>query len=225
MTSPIAGSPIGRPFTIVVGGFASNAGKTSLICRLLEAFPGWEAIKLTRDHHLHRGRPPYLRNGENLLTGSPIICSGRDENYISGKDTARFWDAGASNVHWIVSTEASADHGIRLALERVRSPGVFLEGNSFLRFMDADVAIMVARSDSGDMKSTALNALEKSDALFLTNSVDGSLARRKFSAWREKLRHNSRIARLPIYVNEDLPRLVDLVRQCYAMRFPGTESV
>jgi molybdopterin-guanine dinucleotide biosynthesis protein len=166
-----------RPFTVAVGGFASNSGKTTLICRLLEAFPGWEAIKLTRDHHLHHQSDPNLRCGEEPAAGEPLIRSGRDLNYTRGKDTARFWDAGASNVHWIVSTAAQTGQGIRRAIQRVRSAGVFMEGNSFLRFMDVDVAIVVARSDGEKIKPTALRALEKFDALFLTNSVDGNLAR------------------------------------------------
>jgi hypothetical protein len=223
MKPRIAGLPVGKPFTVAVGGFASNAGKTTLICKLLEAFPGWEAIKLTRDHHLHRGRDPYLCCGGNPLLGAPVICSGRDQNYQSGKDSARLWDAGASNVHWVVSAEAQAERGIRLALERVRSSGVFLEGNSFLRFIDVDVAIMVARSDGGRIKSTALYALEKSDALFLSDSIDGALARKRFAAWCEDPRHNSRVAGLPIHAHEDLPRLVELVRSRYAARFPDSK--
>ena len=33
------------PTTVAISGFSSNAGKTTLACELLRAFPGWEAIK------------------------------------------------------------------------------------------------------------------------------------------------------------------------------------
>ena len=31
----------------------------------------------------------------------PLVRSGRKETYEFGKDTGRYWDAGASNVHWL----------------------------------------------------------------------------------------------------------------------------
>lgn len=37
-----------RPLIVAVGGFTSEVGKTTLLCELLQAFPGWEAIKTTR---------------------------------------------------------------------------------------------------------------------------------------------------------------------------------
>jgi uridine kinase len=40
-----------RPAVIAVSGFSSEVGKTTLICDLLRAFPGWEAIKVTRGHY------------------------------------------------------------------------------------------------------------------------------------------------------------------------------
>ena len=33
-----------QPIVIGVGGFTSDVGKTTLLCELLRAFPGWEAI-------------------------------------------------------------------------------------------------------------------------------------------------------------------------------------
>ena len=37
--------------TVGIGGFSSDAGKTTLMCELLGALgPGWEAVKITRGH-------------------------------------------------------------------------------------------------------------------------------------------------------------------------------
>jgi hypothetical protein len=47
-----------RPTIIAVGGFTSEVGKTTLVCDLLRAFPGWEAIKTTRGHYPSCGKDP-----------------------------------------------------------------------------------------------------------------------------------------------------------------------
>src|SRR6187549_3549106 len=119
-----------QPVVIGVGGFTSDVGKTTLVCELLKAFPGWEAIKTTRGHYRSCGKDPHACCVSNLLSDEPVLRSGRDETYAPGKDTGRYWEAGASNVHWLIAAENQVEAGIRLALERVRADGVFVEGNS-----------------------------------------------------------------------------------------------
>jgi hypothetical protein len=67
----------------------------------------------------------------DLLRDEPLIRSGRDANYEFGKDTGRFWDAGAANVHWVIVGEEQVETGINEALARVQSAAVIVEGNSF----------------------------------------------------------------------------------------------
>src|SRR6266487_1832553 len=112
------------PAVVGVGGFSSNVGKTSLMCELLHAFPGWEAIKTTRGHYRSCGKDPHGCCVSHLLTEEPVVRSGRDQTYSFGKDTGRFWDAGASNVHWVIATEQQVEKGIKSALKRVASTGV-----------------------------------------------------------------------------------------------------
>ena len=175
----------GNPFTVVVGGFSSEVGKTTLVCELLRAFPGWEAIKVTRGHHRSRGKNPQMWRVGHPRGDEPLIYSGREENYAAGKDTARFWDAGASNVHWVIVTDGQVNEGIRHALERVRSPGILIEGNSVLRFIDADFTVMVTRSQGGKIKPTARRTLEKANAFYLSGDPDGFIERVELEARRD----------------------------------------
>ena len=115
--------------TVAVSGVSSDAGKTTLVCRLLRAFPGWEAIKITRGHYRSCGKDPHACCVSHLLSDAPVIRSGRAETYAPGKDTGRFWDAGASNVHWVIVTDEQVARGIEIALERVDAPGVLIEGH------------------------------------------------------------------------------------------------
>src|ERR1051326_8457605 len=157
-----------RPKIIAVSGFSSNVGKTTLVCELLSRLPGWEAIKLTRGHYRSCGRDPAGCCVSDLLRDDPVIRSGREANYQVGKDTGRFWDAGASNVHWVIVKDGQVAQGINEALARVEAGGVIVEGNSFLEYITADLAIMCARSEGGKIKPSARRALSKVDYLYLS---------------------------------------------------------
>ncbi len=159
-----------RPLIVGVGGFTSNVGKTTLMCELLRAFPGWEAIKTTRGHYRSCGKDPESCCVSHLLGDEPLIRSGRADTYEMGKDTGRYWDAGATNVHWLIATEQQIDKGIHEALKRVRSVGVFIEGNSFTDFIDPDFFVMMKRSNNEVIKKSAKRAMRKTSALFVYES-------------------------------------------------------
>src|SRR6266496_5595458 len=129
------------------------------------------AIKLTRGHYRSCGRDPAGCCVSDLLRADPVIRSGREANYQVGKDTGRFWDAGASNVHWVIVKDEQVERGIKEALARVETDGVIIEGNSFLDYLAADLAVMCARSEGGKVKPSARRALLKSDVLYLS-SID-----------------------------------------------------
>src|SRR5262245_33875654 len=115
------------PIVVAVSGFSSNVGKTGLVCELLRSLPGWEAIKLTRGPYRSCGRDPKACCVSDLLRDERVVRSGRDENYEAGKDTGRFWDVGAANVHWVIATDDQVEAGIREAIGRVNSTGVIIE--------------------------------------------------------------------------------------------------
>ena len=160
-----------KPIIIAVSGLSSNTGKTTLVCELLKRLPGWEAIKLTRGHYRSCGKDPNGCCVSDLLRDEPLIRSGRKENYEAGKDTGRFWDAGAANVHWVIVGEDQVEDGIKQALSQVAAPGVVVEGNSFLDYVNADFSIMCARAGANKLKASARRTLEKADALYRPSTI------------------------------------------------------
>lgn len=166
-----------RPLVIGIGGYTSNVGKTTLLCELLAAFPGWEAIKTTRGHYRSCGKDPQACCVSHLLGAEPLVRSGREATYEPGKDTGRYWDAGASNVHWLIATDDQVEKGIRQALNGVRAEGVFVEGNSFVRFVDVDFFVMVRRSDDPKIKKSAREVLDHADAVYVSGGDEQNLVK------------------------------------------------
>jgi molybdopterin-guanine dinucleotide biosynthesis protein len=164
-----------RPFVIGIGGYSSNVGKTTLMCELLRVFPGWEAIKTTRGHYRSCGKDPKACCVSHLLAAEPLVRSGRQETYAFGKDTGRYWDAGAANVHWLIATDDQIESGVREALSRVQAEGVFVEGNSFVQFVDVDFFVMVRRADEAKIKKTAKQVMDRADAVYVSD--EGNLVK------------------------------------------------
>ena len=195
------------PRIVAVSGFSSNVGKTTLVCDLLRELSGWEAIKLTRGHYRSCGRDPAGCCVSDLLRSEPVIRSGRESNYEIGKDTGRFWDAGAANVHWVIVKDDQVEQGITEALSRVRAAGVIVEGNSFLEYVTADVTIMCARSEGGKLKSSARRVLPRIDFMYLS-SLEGSAesAKQQFQEFSHSLKLP--LDQCAIITRDDIPTLL-----------------
>ena len=172
------------------------------MCELLRAFPGWEAIKTTRGHYRSCGKDPHACCVSHLLSEEPLVRSGREDTYDEGKDTARYWDAGASNVHWLIATDNQIEKGIQQALSRVKAPGVFVEGNSFTQFVDTDYFVMVRQAGSDKIKSTARHALNKATALYVSDNVVSL----------------SDVPPIPIFTPSNLPALIDGITRSFTAR-------
>src|SRR5262245_39687511 len=195
-----------RPTIVAVSGLSSNTGKTTLVCELLRRLPGWEAIKLTRGHYRSCGKDPSGCCVSDLLREKPLIRSGREANYQRGKDTGRFWDAGAANVHWVIVGEDQVEQGIKQALSRVQSHAVIVEGNSFLDYVAADFAITCARAGENKLKTSARRTLDKADVLYLStlDPCDPREARARFEEWRAGLSVDLQTAGLPMFSPNEL---------------------
>ena len=204
-------SPLQRPVIVGVGGFTSEVGKTTLLCDLLPAFPGWEAIKTTRGHYRSCGKDPHACCVSDLLEDEAVIRSGRELTYSPGKDTGRYWDSGAANVHWVIATDNQVEAGIKKALDRVRAPGVFIEGNSFTKFIKPDYFVMVMRPDDLKLKATAREALERVSAFYVSGDAgdDGKGSLHTFLA-QKNLGIMAREAR--VFGPADLNQLIVSVR-------------
>jgi len=156
---------------VAIAGVSSEVGKTTLLCELLRECTGWEAIKITRGHYRSCGKDPHACCVSHLLSAEPVIRSGFQQTYVSDKDTGRYWEAGAANVHWVIVTDDQVEEGIQLALERIKAPGVLIEGNSFLRFIDVDFTVLVS-SAVPDLVHTKIKkstrwAFQKASALYV----------------------------------------------------------
>jgi molybdopterin-guanine dinucleotide biosynthesis protein len=190
---------MGRPIVIGVGGFTSNVGKTTLVCELLKAFPGWEAIKTTRGHYRSCGKDPHACCVSHLLTDEPVVRSGRHQTYEPGKDTGRYWDAGASNVHWLIATDNQVEDGIKQALARVKAPGVFVEGNSFSEFVDTHHFVMVRLAGNDRIKSSARRLMSKATAIYISDGMVQARTEPAIECVRQ-------------FLPSDLPLLIDQLR-------------
>lgn len=201
------------PTIVGVGGFTSEVGKTTLLCDLLRAFPGWEAIKTTRGHYRSCGKDPRACCVSHLLEDEPVIRSGRELTYTAAKDTGRYWDAGAANVHWVIATDSQVEGGIKQALSRVKAGGVFIEGNSFTEFVVPDFFIMVARPDDLKIKATARRALNRISAVYLSGETDsgGVLDSQRVSEFLWKIKPEAGPV-FPIFRRSDLPQLVGILQ-------------
>jgi molybdopterin-guanine dinucleotide biosynthesis protein len=206
--------PVKRPIIVAVSGLSSNTGKTTLVCELLQRLPGWEAIKLTRGHYRSCGKDPNGCCVSDLLRDEPLIRSGREENYEAGKDTGRFWDAGAANVHWVIVGEDQVEDGIKMALSRVKTEGVVVEGNSFLDYVIADFSIICARAGENRMKASARRTLVKADVLYLStiDDCDAATARLRFDEWRAGATINVSLDNIPVFTREDLPEMISAIQ-------------
>ena len=222
-----------RPTTVAIGGFTSEVGKTTLMCQLLAALPGWEAIKTTRGHYRSCGKDPQACCVSHLLSDEPVIRSGRDATYSPDKDTGRYWDAGATNVHWLIVTEEQVAAGIKRAMERVTASGVLIEGNSITEFVPVDFMLMVARAEGERIKASARQALRRASGLYLSEpngglssahaelTVDQTLAGtrksvlERFETWRRRARLVELPPDLPIFTYSDLPHLVWELRRIH----------
>jgi len=203
------------PSIIAVSGLSSNTGKTTLACELIARLPGWEAIKLTRGHYRSCGKDPSGCCVSDLLRDQPLIRSGHEANYELGKDTGRFWDAGAVNVHWVIVGEDQVQAGINEALSRVQSDGVIVEGNSFLEYIEPDFAIMCARAGENKVKSSARRNLQKADALYLStiDNCDRKEAIERFENWQRGLSIELNTDGLWIATRYDIAKLIDSISE------------
>lgn len=189
---------------ITVAGTASNTGKTTLLCDLLRQLTRdekWEAIKLTRGHYRSCGKDPHACCVSELLGAQPAVRSGRAATYAFGKDTGRYWDAGATNVHWVIATDNQVEQGINEALARVETGRVLIEGTSLLKFIKPSWAVLVA--GDGKVKPSARRALLEGmiDAVYFND--DGMSG--------ESL--SDLLAGLPRYTRRELPQLLELLRR------------
>jgi hypothetical protein len=179
------------------------------VCHLLQVFPGWEAIKTTRGHYRSCGKDAEACCVSHLLGEEPLIRSGRANTYAPGKDTGRYWDAGASNVHWLIAAENQIERGIQQTLRRVQSEGVIIEGNSFSQFVRTDYFVMVKRSGLESIKKSARVLMPNVSSLFVFDDNQSATVERSVEGLE-----NDR----PVFTQPHFHLLVSHLRNAIATR-------
>ena len=213
-----------RPTIVSVSGFSSNVGKTTLMCELLKHFPGWEAIKISRGHYRSCGKDPQACCISPLLKERPSIFSDCPATCVENKDTGRYWQAGASRVHWLICTNEQLPEGIDIALSRVQSAGVFIEGTSFLKYISADFSIMVVNPERNEIKGSAVRMIDKMNTFYLSGNNTGSIVAPSIQERLQK--RNRRMPDVPIYYESDLPQLIMHIQDIHQKNLPvSTELV
>jgi molybdopterin-guanine dinucleotide biosynthesis protein len=200
-----------RPTIVSISGFSSNVGKTTLMCEMLKRFNGWEAIKISRGHYRSCGKDPQACCISPLLGERPQIFSGVKETCAPRKDTGRYWEAGASNVHWLICTNEQLEEGARSALSRVQTAGVFIEGTSFLKYIPADYSIMVVNPARAEIKSSALRFADRMNAYFVSGSQPDE---KMMELIRDRLmKRNKRIGDMKLFFENQTDRLAEEILQ------------
>jgi hypothetical protein len=205
-----------RATRIAISGFSSGVGKTTLLCDLLARFPGWEAIKVSRGHYRSCGKNPEACCISPLLGEEPRVISGRFTTFSPKKDTGRYWEAGAGNVHWVICTNDQVERGVEAALDQVKAEGVFIVGTSFLKYFPVDYSVMVISPSTSEIKSSAARVMEKIDAVFVADSLSGS---QSLSDIRDRLRkRGGDIGEVSIFYEADLARLSGKITEIHRNR-------
>jgi len=199
------------PTIISVSGFSSDVGKTTLMCALLKRFSGCEALKISRGHYRACGKDPQACCISPLLGEHPHIFSGANETCVPRKDTGRYWEAGASNVHWLICTTEQLEEGTRLALNKVQTAGVFVEGTSFLKYFPAAFSIMVVSAIREEIKSSALRVVDTLDAFYVADSQSDQ---QMFTTLQNRLsKRRVHFKEKPIYFQDQIDDLSETIKK------------
>lgn len=195
---------------VVVGGHSRSVGKTSVVAGLIAALPEyhWTALKITQFGH-----------GICSADGKPCDCDTGDDHFRalsderdrSGRtDTSRFLVAGADRSIWVRTRQGRLSEAIPDIQRKIAgAENVIMESNSIVRFLEPDVYISVLDAGNKDFKVSAMEFLDRADAVILhKRTTDGP------AAW--ELVRLEQIASKPTFVIQPppyvTPEVVEFVR-------------
>lgn len=160
---------------VTISGTSSEVGKTTLVCNLLERLPGWVAVKVTRGHYRSCGRDPETCCVSHLLADEPRVFDEPTDTDVAGKDTGRYWRAGAADVRWVVCKRGQEGDGLARALDSLAgAPGVIVEGNRVIESCEPALSILVASPEQNEVKSSARRIVDRVHALYVHGGLDGA---------------------------------------------------
>jgi hypothetical protein len=155
--------------TIVVSGHARKVGKTSVAAALISSFPQYSWIALKVSTHWHS------------QSSTEDDCVVYEEKSLNNSDSARFLAAGAKRSFWVHMRECKMESAM-LQLQPIlqSSSFVIIEGNNILKYINADIHLMVVNCTIDEIKESARSILERLDILILINSQSATPSWQKF---------------------------------------------
>jgi len=172
---------------LVVGGHTRSIGKTQLVCDVIGMFPNvyWIAGKITQ-----YGHGVCAQNGENCDCAPTEHVSALDweTRPDTGKDSARFLEAGAKRSFWLRTKQGYLAEGLPLLREALKqaaaelapelTSALIVESNSLLQFVKPSLYFAVIDPDKEDLKESAQKALDRANALVFRGGARGDRAPR-----------------------------------------------
>ena len=138
-------------------------GKTGFVCRFLNRFTNWAAVKIIT-YHTHKIPQDISNKGYDIITNPTILQQ-------KGTDTGRMWEIVGNKVFWVRTKPESQKQAFDELFKILGGfDSVIFEATSILKYHKPDKAIMLI--DNGEKKPSARNVLDKID-IFLPaiNSV------------------------------------------------------
>jgi hypothetical protein len=128
---------------VVVGGHSRNVGKTTMMCRIIEALPelGWTAVKISPHRH---------------GAGGATFFTLEEELAPADSDTGRYLAAGAKRSLWLRAQRGRLNEAMPALWGMIDTQyPVIIESNSILTCLQPDLYLSVINRSVGDIKETA----------------------------------------------------------------------
>jgi hypothetical protein len=156
---------------VVVGGHTRNIGKTSVVCGVIRALPGWNwtAIKITQ-----YGHGVCSRDGEACDCSDPLhpIAISEENGSAPSTDSGRFLASGAARAFWVRTPAGELNQAMpRIRRLLAESSHIIIESNSILRFLKPDLCAMVIDGSVQDFKATSLRFLDRANVIVATSDA------------------------------------------------------
>ena len=165
----------------------------------------WEAIKLTRGHYRSCGRDPAGCCVSDLLRDEPVVRSGPGSQLSVRKGHRALLGSVPQMSIGSLRKMIRSRKELPKHWPASKHDGVIVEGNSFLEYVKADLAIMCARSEGGKIKPSARRALARSDLLYLsTLEQTAAEAKRAIRSILLRIKPPFDLSRVRIITHEDM---------------------
>ncbi|MGA2388851.1 MAG: hypothetical protein ABSF97_07820 [Candidatus Sulfotelmatobacter sp.] len=152
---------------VVIGGHSRSVGKTSVVAGLISGLReyDWTAVKITQ-----YGHGVCSANGEacDCATADHAWAISEEKERGAESDTSRFLRAGAARSLWVRTEQGRLAEAMPALRRRIDSGrNVIIESNSVMKFIRPDLYLTLLDPSTEDFKKSALEFLDRADAVIL----------------------------------------------------------